>query len=158
MGKTSLQRLSLSPGVRLLSNLVQLLRVWFTGQATELNPIPTPQQFCDFGKSLPHGLVKQIRQDNVCKMLNVFPGTYEHCCVSCCQYSHYYCYRVALVALMVKNMPAIQQTPVQSLGREYPLEKGMGTHSSILAWKIQRTEEPGGLQSMGSQSQIQLRS
>ena len=50
----------------------------------------------------------------------------------------------------VKELPAIQDTRVQSLGREDPLEKGMATHSSILAWRIPRTEEPGGLQSMGS--------
>ena len=52
---------------------------------------------------------------------------------------------------MVKNLPAMQETWVQSLGREDPLEKGMATHSSILAWKIPWTEEPEGLQSMGSQ-------
>ena len=49
---------------------------------------------------------------------------------------------------MVKNLPARQETQVQSLGWEDPLEKGMATHSSILAWRIPRTEEPGGLQSM----------
>ena len=52
---------------------------------------------------------------------------------------------------MVKNPPAIQETWVLSLGQEDSLEKGMVTHSSILAWRIPRTEEPGGLQSMGSQ-------
>ena len=52
---------------------------------------------------------------------------------------------------MVKNLPAIQQTWVQSLGQEYPLEKGMATHSSILAWRIPWTEEFGGLQSTGAQ-------
>ena len=51
---------------------------------------------------------------------------------------------------MVKNLPAMQETWVQSLGWEDPLEKGMATHSSILAWRIPWTEEPGGLQSMGS--------
>ena len=51
----------------------------------------------------------------------------------------------------VKNLPAMQETRVWSLGQENPLEKGMATHSSILAWKILWTEEPGGLQSMGSQ-------
>ena len=55
------------------------------------------------------------------------------------------------VAQMVKNLPAMRETPVQSLGREDPLGKGMATHSSILAWKIPWTERPGGLQSMGSQ-------
>ena len=45
---------------------------------------------------------------------------------------------------MVKNLPEMQETQVQSLGWEDPLEKGMATHSSILAWRIPRTEEPGG--------------
>ena len=52
---------------------------------------------------------------------------------------------------MVKNLPAMQKTRVLSLDREDPLEKGMATHPSILAWRIPCTEEPGGLQSMGSQ-------
>ena len=49
------------------------------------------------------------------------------------------------MALLVKNPPAMQETQVQSLGGEDPMEKGMATHSSILAWKIPWTEEPGGL-------------
>ena len=56
-----------------------------------------------------------------------------------------------LVAQMVKHLPAIRETWVQSLGWEDPLEKEMATHSSTLAWKIPWTEEPGRLQSMGSQ-------
>ena len=52
---------------------------------------------------------------------------------------------------MVKRLPAMRETQVQSLGRKDPLEKEMATHSGILAWKIPWTEEPGGLQSMGSQ-------
>ena len=52
---------------------------------------------------------------------------------------------------MVKRLPAMWETWVQSLGWEDPLEKEMATHSSILAWKIPWTKEPGGLQSMGSQ-------
>ena len=55
-----------------------------------------------------------------------------------------------LVAQMVKNLPAVWGTWVQSLGQEDPLEKGMATHSSILAWRIPRTEEPGRLQFMRS--------
>ena len=51
----------------------------------------------------------------------------------------------------MKNPPAMQETQVQSLGQEDPLEKDMATHSSILVWGIPWTEEPGGLQSMGSQ-------
>ena len=57
----------------------------------------------------------------------------------------------SLEAQVVKNLRAIQKSQVRSLGREDPLEKGMATHSSILAWEIPWTEEPGGLQSMGSQ-------
>ena len=56
-----------------------------------------------------------------------------------------------LVAQSVKNLPVMQKTWVQFLGQEDPLEKEMATHSSILAWEIPWTEEPGGLQSMGSQ-------
>ena len=52
---------------------------------------------------------------------------------------------------MVKNPPAVQETQVQSLGHEDPLEKGMATHSSVLARRISWTEEPGRLHSMGSQ-------
>ena len=55
------------------------------------------------------------------------------------------------VAQMVKNLPVIQETRVQSLGREDPLEKEMATHSSIPAWRIPWTEEPNRLQSVGSQ-------
>ena len=54
-----------------------------------------------------------------------------------------------MVVQMVENLPAKQETWVRSLGQEDPLEKGMATHCSVLAWKIPWTEEPGGLQSMG---------
>ena len=57
----------------------------------------------------------------------------------------------SLVAQMVKNLSAMQETWVQFLGWEDPLEKEMETHSSIPAWRVPWTEEPGGLQSMGSQ-------
>ena len=52
---------------------------------------------------------------------------------------------------IVKSLPAMQETQARSLGQKDPLEKGMATHSSILAWRIPWTEEPGGLQSMGLQ-------
>ena len=58
---------------------------------------------------------------------------------------------IPLVAQTVKNLPAMLDTQVQSLVREYPLEEGMATHSNILAWRIPWTEEPGGLSSMESQ-------
>ena len=57
----------------------------------------------------------------------------------------------SLVAQTVKCLPAMQDTRVRSLGQEDPLEKEMAVHSSTLAWKIPRTEEPDRLQSMGSQ-------
>ena len=60
-------------------------------------------------------------------------------------------FRASLVAQTVKNLPEMQETWVQSLGWEDPLEDGMATHSTILAWRIPWKEEPGGLQSMGSQ-------
>ena len=57
------------------------------------------------------------------------------------------------MAQEVKNLPAMRDTWLPSLGQEDPLEEGMAIHSSILAWRIPLTEEPAGLQSMGSQSQ-----
>ena len=62
--------------------------------------------------------------------------------------------RASLVAQSVRNLPAMQETQVRFLGQEDPLEKEMATHSSILAWRIPWTEEPGGLQSMGSQHDL----
>ena len=59
--------------------------------------------------------------------------------------------RASFVAQLVKNLPAVQETRVQSLGWEDLLEKEMATHSSVLAWRIPWMEEPGGVQSMGSQ-------
>ena len=62
-----------------------------------------------------------------------------------------YIYRASLVTQLVKSLPLMQERQVQSLGQGDPLEKETATHSSISAWRIPRTEEPGGLQSMGSQ-------
>ena len=62
----------------------------------------------------------------------------------------------SLVAQLVKHPPAIQETWLRSLGQEDPLEKEIAAHSSILAWRIPWTEEPGGLQSTGSQKVVQL--
>ena len=62
-----------------------------------------------------------------------------------------YCYLASLGAQTVKRLPIMRKTWVQSLGREDPLEKEMATHSSILAWKIPWTEDPGRLRSMVSQ-------
>ena len=60
------------------------------------------------------------------------------------------------VARMVENLPAMQETWVRSLVQEDPLEKEMAAHSSILAWEVPWTEEPGGLQPMGTQSRTRL--
>ena len=65
--------------------------------------------------------------------------------------SVYSCMGASLVAQTVKNLPAMQETWVRSLGREDPVEKGMATHSSILAWRILWREEPEGLQCLGLQ-------
>ena len=61
-----------------------------------------------------------------------------------------------MVAQIEKNLPAMQETRVRSLGRVDPLKEEMATHSSIIAWRIPWTEEPGGLQFIGSQSQTRL--
>ena len=78
---------------------------------------------------------------------------------SCKRLSGYYCFHLSfakypwasLVGQRLKRLPAMWETWVQSLGWEDPLEKEMATHSSILAWRIPWTEEPGGLQSTGLQ-------
>ena len=59
--------------------------------------------------------------------------------------------KASLVVQTVKNLPAVQKTCIQSLGWKDPLEKGVATHSNTLAWRIPQIEEPGGLQSIGSQ-------
>ena len=64
--------------------------------------------------------------------------------------------RASMVAQMVKNLPATQETWVQALDRENPLGEGMATLSSILAWRIPQTEEPGGPQSTGSQRELDM--
>ena len=66
-------------------------------------------------------------------------------------FSHSLHTQASLVAQRLKRLPAMWETWIQSLGQEDPLEKEMATHSSILAWRIPWTEEPGGLQSMGLQ-------
>ena len=57
---------------------------------------------------------------------------------------------------MVKNLPAVQETGVQPLGQEHPLEKGMATHSSTTAWRIPRTEEPSGLQTREGHKKLDM--
>ena len=72
-------------------------------------------------------------------------------CISVCLGHIFLTFWASLVAQMVKNPPVMQETWVQSLDEEDPLEKEMATHSSILAWRIPWTGKPGGLQSVGSQ-------
>ena len=85
------------------------------------------------------------------RTLFIFSGTFPH------WWTHHWLHwitlgllhiRVSLVVEIVKTLPTVQETPVWSLGWEDSLEKGMTTHSSVLAWRIPWTEEPGGLQSM----------
>ena len=93
--------------------------------------------FCIFSvweKDLVFQMMREIRGE--------FPGMVRY---------SFWRFESSLVAQMVKNLPAMQDTQVQSLGREDALEKGLATHSRILAWRIPWTEEPGGLQSMGLQ-------
>ena len=71
----------------------------------------------------------------------------KHFCVDLAEIVRIYVTRVS--AQMVKHLPAMQETRVQSLSGEDPLEEGMATHSRIVAWRIPRSQESGGLQSMG---------
>ena len=71
-------------------------------------------------------------------------------------FNWYLGFRIFLVAQVVKNLPAMQETWVRSLGQEDPLEKGMAFHSRTLPWSIPGIEEPGWLQFMESQSQTQM--
>ena len=85
-----------------------------------------------------HGLAKRKKKKS---QYSFFNATFKHTWA-------------LLLVQMVKHLPAMRETWVQSLGWEYPLEKGMAAHYSILAWRIPWTEKPGGLQSMGSQRVI----
>ena len=78
-------------------------------------------------------------------------GTYDNATLPVCATISFPCQWTSLVAQTVKRLPTMRETWVQSLGQEDLLEKEMATHSSTLAWKIPWTEEPGRLQSMGSQ-------
>ena len=100
-------------------------------------------------QKVPGGLYKYIFQVYPCRRLVVIAFTlfFE------LEWKKKYTYinGASLVAQMVKNLPAVWETQVGSLGQEDPLEEGMATQSSILPWRIPWTQEPGGLQSMGSQ-------
>ena len=93
------------------------------------------------GHSASGVMVHGLRCPEVCGISVPRPGIW----------THVLCIKTSLVAQTVKHLPAMRETWVQSLGQEDLLEKEMATHSSILAWRIPWTEEPGRLQSMGSQ-------
>ena len=78
------------------------------------------------------------------------PITLQYDIANCVSWVPTLCW-ASLIAQLGKNLPAMQETRVQFLGREDPLEKGMATHSSILTWRIPWAKEPGRLQCMGSQ-------
>ena len=90
-----------------------------------------------------------LLKDSILKVSNIKPNYYL-CCWGYLPPPQLY-NGVSLVVQVVKNPPALPETWARSLGWEDPLEKGMATLSSILAWRIPRTEDPGGLLSMGSQ-------
>ena len=84
-------------------------------------------------------------------LLGILDRSLQYYCFQCEEYIYtcLLCIWTSLVAQTVKRLPAMRETWVRSLGQEDPLEKETATHSSIHAWKIPWTEEPGGLQSMG---------
>ena len=84
--------------------------------------------------------------DSKCSMLTTLNIKHQACVLMLLQGINVFLWDFS-VAHMVKNLPVMQETQVQSLGQEDPLEKGMATHSSILAWRIPWTEESGGLYS-----------
>ena len=105
------------------------------------------------------GMGKFEKEKEEC-LHNCVCGTYTHvhlymyvCTVHIYNCMYVCIFRASLVAQLVKNLPAVQETGDGFLGQEDPLEKEMAIHSSILAWEIPWTEETGGLQSMGHKSQ-----
>ena len=83
----------------------------------------------------------------ICLVIYIFPCQYIEAYVSL--YKDLIVFQASLMAQMVNNLPAMQETWVPSLGQDDSMEKGMATHSSVLAWRIPWTEEPGRLQSVG---------
>ena len=84
--------------------------------------------------------------------------SHTHTCINIytCSLSSLYRYGASLGTQIVNNLPAMHESWVQSLGQKDPLEKGMATHSRSVSWRIPWTQGPGGLQSMGPQSQTRL--
>ena len=115
------------------------LKASVQGRQIKLVPGPSCQQYYQFSWSTgPHSLNSYQLTLNLSQK--------ERIC-----YWSVYSWRASPVAQIGKNLPAMKETQVQSLGQEDPLEKGLATHSSILVWRIPWTEEPGGQRSMESQ-------
>ena len=83
----------------------------------------------------------------ICLIIYIFPCQYTEAYLSL--YKDLIVFQASLMAQMINNLPAMQETWVPSLGQDDSMEKGMATHSSVLAWRIPWTEEPGRLQSVG---------
>ena len=142
-----LYRPSPSLGAKNMINLISVLTIWwypcvesslFVGRGCLLWPMHS------LGKTLlDFALLHSLFQVQICLLLQVFLD------FLLLHYSPLYW--ASLVAQRLKHLPPMQETRVQSLGCEDPLEKEMATHSSIVAWRIPWTEEAGGLQSTGSQ-------
>ena len=90
--------------------------------------------FCVFSTRWITGTINLIEMGSMCSLIRFHVKKFQ--------------YHTSFVAQLVKNLPAVQETRVQSLGRKDPLEEEMARNSSILVWEISWTEEPGGLQSM----------
>ena len=115
------------------------------GRILEWVAIPTSRDFPDSGIK-PESLISPAGE--LATLINSSFHEWFLCSMQCTLIAFY---PASLVSQLIKNLPALQKTCVQSLGQEDPLEKEMAMHSSILAWEISWTEGPARLQSMGSQ-------
>ena len=123
-----------------------------------LKEMGMPDHFTCLLRNLSAGQEATVRTGHGTKdWFQIWKGVCQDCILSLCLFNLYAEYiRASLVAQMVKHLSAMQETWVQSLSREDPLEKEMAAHPNILAWKILWMEEPGRLQSMRSQRVGQL--
>ena len=116
------------------------------GQPCSISRLTTTLQTRCYFYSHSHGLKTRKWQNWVCAQASFTPDLCFHVSTAL-----NFIIGVGMVAQMIKNPPLVQETWVQPLGQEDPLEEGMATHSSILAWRVPWTEEPGELQCIGSQ-------
>ena len=115
---------------------------------TQLYPTLCNPMDCSLAGSSGHGVSQATLERVVLSFSSGSSWPRSQACVSCIA-GRFFITVTSLVAQMVNNWPAMQETQVQSLGWEDPVEKDMVTHSSILAWRIPSTEENGGIQSIG---------